>query len=212
MPHSETVERILDAAELLFAEKGFAETSLRLITSKAEVNLAAVNYHFGSKKALIQAVFARFLGPFCQALEHELDAYERQAAGALSLERLLAILLEQALTIKSRNRGDVSVFMRLLGLAFSERQQDLREYLVHLYGKLFRRYMRLLQLVLPKVQPEVLFWRLHFMLGTAIFSLSGLKSSMALAEQRFNTPLSTEQVLNMMVDFLAAGLRAEAEK
>jgi AcrR family transcriptional regulator len=51
MAQSETVERILDAAEQLFAEKGFAETSLRLITSKAGVNLAAVNYHFGSKKA-----------------------------------------------------------------------------------------------------------------------------------------------------------------
>lgn len=61
MAQSETVERILDAAEQLFAERGFAETSLRLITSKAGVNLAAVNYHFGSKKALIQAVFSRFL-------------------------------------------------------------------------------------------------------------------------------------------------------
>ncbi len=69
MAQSETVERILDAAEQLFAEKGFAETSLRLITSKAGVNLAAVNYHFGSKKALIQAVFSRFLGPFCVSLE-----------------------------------------------------------------------------------------------------------------------------------------------
>lgn len=49
MAQSDTVERILDAAETLFAEKGFAETSLRLITSKAKVNLAAVNYHFGSK-------------------------------------------------------------------------------------------------------------------------------------------------------------------
>ncbi len=62
MAQSDTVERILDVAEILFAEKGFAETSLRLITSKAQVNLAAVNYHFGSKKALIQAVFSRFLG------------------------------------------------------------------------------------------------------------------------------------------------------
>ncbi|MEN1409542.1 transcriptional regulator PsrA, partial [Pseudomonas aeruginosa] len=77
MAQSETVERILDAAEQLFAEKGFAETSLRLITSKAGVNLAAVNYHFGSKKALIQAVFSRFLGPFCASLEKELD--RRQA-------------------------------------------------------------------------------------------------------------------------------------
>ena len=43
MAQSETVERILDAAEQLFAEKGFAETSLRLITSKAGVNLSLIH-------------------------------------------------------------------------------------------------------------------------------------------------------------------------
>ena len=63
MAQKDTVERILDAAEILFAERGFAETSLRTITSAAGVNLAAVNYHFGSKKALIQAVFVRFIDP-----------------------------------------------------------------------------------------------------------------------------------------------------
>ena len=73
MAQSDTVERILDAAEILFAEKGFSETSLRLITSKAQVNLAAVNYHFGSKKSLIQAVFSRFLGPLCISLDEELE-------------------------------------------------------------------------------------------------------------------------------------------
>ena len=72
MSQSETVDRILDAAELLFAEKGFAETSLRMITSKAKVNLAAVNYHFGSKNALIQAVFSRFFSPLTQLMEQGL--------------------------------------------------------------------------------------------------------------------------------------------
>ena len=86
MVQSETVERILDAAQQLFAERGFAETSLRTITARAGVNLAAVNYHFGSKDALIQAVFMRFLGPFCLRLEGELDRLEGRSA---SLEELL---------------------------------------------------------------------------------------------------------------------------
>ena len=87
MAQSDTVKRILDAAEQLFAEKGFAETSLRLITSKAGVNLAAVNYHFGSKKSLIQAVFVRFLDPFVSSLERELDEHEQRGdLRQLSLE------------------------------------------------------------------------------------------------------------------------------
>ena len=59
----DTKDRILDAAESLFADRGFGATSMRAITSAADANLAAVNYHFGSKESLIEAVFARRLGP-----------------------------------------------------------------------------------------------------------------------------------------------------
>lgn len=76
MAHSETVERILDAAEQLFARYGFAETSLRQITTKAKVNLAAVNYHFGSKQSLIQAVLMRVLNPVAHRILLDLEHYE----------------------------------------------------------------------------------------------------------------------------------------
>src|SRR5687767_16005325 len=62
-PQHETRTRILDAAEELFMQHGFEGTSMRLLTTKAGVNLAAVNYHFGSKHALIEAVFRRRLDP-----------------------------------------------------------------------------------------------------------------------------------------------------
>ena len=159
MAQSETVERILDAAEQLFAEKGFAETSLRLITSKAGVNLAAVNYHFGSKKALIQAVFSRFLGPFCTSLERELDKRQSKPGVTFSLEELLELLVEQALAVKPRSGNDLSIFMRLLGLAFSQSQGHLRKYLEEVYGKVFRRYMYLVHEAAPGIPPLELFWR-----------------------------------------------------
>ncbi len=149
MAQSETVERILDAAEQLFAEKGFAETSLRLITSKASVNLAAVNYHFGSKKALIQAVFSRFLGPFCISLDRELERRQAKPEHKPSLEELLEILVEQALVVQPRSGNDLSIFMRLLGLAFSQSQGHLRRYLEDMYGKVFRRYMTLVNEAAP---------------------------------------------------------------
>ncbi len=63
----ETKSQILDAAELLFAEHGFNETSLRTITSKAGVNLASVNYHYGDKKTLVRAVLSQYTLMFlCQ--------------------------------------------------------------------------------------------------------------------------------------------------
>ncbi|GLU41418.1 TetR/AcrR family transcriptional regulator [Pseudomonas sp. NBRC 100443] len=211
MAQSETVERILDAAEQLFAEKGFAETSLRLITSKAGVNLAAVNYHFGSKKALIQAVFSRFLGPFCASLEKELD--RRQAKPDVpraSLEELLELLVVQAMAVKPRSGNDLSIFMRLLGLAFSQSQGHLRKYLEEVYGKVFRRYMQLVNEAAPRLPPIELFWRVHFMLGAAAFSMSGIKALRAMAENDFGVNTSIEQVMRLMVPFLAAGMRADS--
>ena len=176
MAQSETVERILDAAEQLFAEKGFAETSLRLITSKAGVNLAAVNYHFGSKKALIQAVFSRFLGPFCVSLERELDRRQAKPDSKVSLE---------------------------------ESQGHLRKYLEEVYGKVFRRYMQLVHEAAPRIPPLELFWRVHFMLGAAAFSMSGIKALRAMSETDFGVNTSIEQVMRLMVPFLAAGMRSE---
>ena len=54
-----TRDRLLDAAEVLFAEKGYAEASVREITARAGANLAAVNYHFGDKDTLYREVFLR---------------------------------------------------------------------------------------------------------------------------------------------------------
>ena len=75
-PQHETRTRILDAAEELFMQHGFEGTSMRLLTAKAGVNLAAVNYHFGSKHALVEAVFRRRLDPMNAARLAELDKLE----------------------------------------------------------------------------------------------------------------------------------------
>jgi len=208
MPHSETVERILDAAEHLFAERGFAETSLRLITSRAGVNLAAVNYHFGSKSALIEAVFSRVLGPFCASLERELDLRLVASQGGMSLEELLEITIEQVQSARPHGAGDLAIFMRLLGLALSQGQGPLRRHLDDMYGRVFRRYLALLQEVVPRIPPLELFWRTHFMLGAATFSLSGIDTLSAFAEENFGVSTTSEQAMRLLVPFLAAGLRA----
>src|SRR5260221_7638588 len=79
-PQHETRTRILNAAEELFMQHGFEGTSMRLLTTKAGVNLAAVNYHFGSKDALIEAVVQPRLDPLNLARMAGLD--QLQAANA----------------------------------------------------------------------------------------------------------------------------------
>src|SRR5689334_12024668 len=78
-----TKDRILDTAERLFARDGVEATSLRAITTEAGVNLAAVNYHFQSKEALLHAVIARRVGPMNTRRIELLNAVEARAFGDL---------------------------------------------------------------------------------------------------------------------------------
>src|SRR6186713_1424983 len=95
-----TKGRILDAAEALFMEHGFEATSLRLITAAAAVNLAAVNYHFGSKEELFQAVLTRRLDPMNQERIDLLTRMEREAGDkAVSCEKLISAMLVPALRL-----------------------------------------------------------------------------------------------------------------
>jgi len=97
---ADTKTRILDAAELLFMEHGFEATSLRSLTSAASVNLAAVNYHFGSKEELFQAVLTRRLDPMNQERIDLLERVEREAAGKqVSCEKILSAMLIPALRL-----------------------------------------------------------------------------------------------------------------
>ena len=72
----ETQAKILDAAEELFVEMGFAATPVRAIAERAGVNLAAAHYHFGSKEGLLGAAFHRAVAPINTARLRSLDLLE----------------------------------------------------------------------------------------------------------------------------------------
>lgn len=209
MPPKNTAVSILSAAEELFAEKGFAETSLRNITSRAGVNLAAVNYHFGSKKELIQAVFARFLTPFCAELESELGNYQTQLNGSRpDLTALLTLLAKTASKVDQDNPDRIAIFMRLLGLAYSQGQGHLRRFLRNEYGTVFTVYMTLVTEATPELTEEERFWRIHFMLGATVFTLSGAEALTAMAEYDLGKQTDVSQVIQRLIPFLSAGFQA----
>ncbi|QJQ94446.1 MULTISPECIES: TetR/AcrR family transcriptional regulator [Halomonadaceae] len=208
MAQNDTVTRILDTAEVLFAERGFAETSLRNITSKAKVNLAAVNYHFGSKKALIQAVFARYLDPFTERFHAALDELEnRHQDGIIPLEELLETMARSVLEVPAE-RNSLKVFMRLLGLAYSQAQGHLRRYIQEHYGSVFTRFTELVRKATPELPDAERFWRLHFMLGTVIFTLSGLDALRDISEKDYNEPVTVRELVRRLRPVVVAAMQA----
>jgi len=209
MAQLDTVSRILDTAETLFAEKGFSETSLRSITSKAKVNLAAVNYHFGSKKALIQAVFARYLDPFSERIDGEMNRLEAEYQDReIPLDVVLSTFTSSILTMPSPTRNGLSVFMRLLGLAYTQAQGHMRGYLQDQYGPVFFRFTAMVKSASSELPDVERFWRLHFMLGAAIFSMSSLDALKDIAEKDFGEQTRVRDVVQRLIPFVSAGMSA----
>ncbi|AVV33435.1 MAG: TetR/AcrR family transcriptional regulator [Cobetia sp.] len=208
MAQTDTVTRILDTAEVLFAERGFAETSLRNITSKAKVNLAAVNYHFGSKKSLIQAVFARYLDPFSERFHAALDSVEQQYAGRqVPLEVLLEVMARTVLEVPAE-RNSLRTFMRLLGLAYTQGQGHMRRYIREHYGTVFSRFAELLKLATPDLPDNERFWRLHFMLGSVIFTFSGLDALRDIEEAEYGHHTTVRELIQHMRPVVVAAMAA----
>lgn len=203
-----TKNRILDAAEALFADRGFAETSLRTITQRADVNLASVNYHFGSKKSLIQAVFDRFLKGFVQELDKELTPLE-QSELSPSVEQVLHTLVRPLMMMDNHRNNGSSNFMKLLGRAYAESQGHMRRFMQEHYAHHLLRFTQQLHRAAPDLANNEMFWRLHFMLGTVIFTLAGSHALRDIAEAEFKETVNLEQTLERLLPFLAAGFRAQ---
>src|SRR3954453_18671250 len=126
----DTKSRILDVGEHLFMEHGFEATSLRSLTSSASVNLAAVNYHFGSKEELFQAVLTRRLDPMNQERVNLLTALEDASAPApVPCERILSAMFIPALTLARDPERGGSNFLRLLGRAYADPAPFIRQFL-----------------------------------------------------------------------------------
>lgn len=125
----DTRERILDVAELLFMTNGYEGTSMRVITSGAEVNLAAVNYHFGSKEALLREVFRRRLSWLNRERLHALDLLEAEAAGApLKPSQILEAFFGTLLRIGEDSSLGGMTFLRLLGRTLTQPAEFIRTF------------------------------------------------------------------------------------
>lgn len=208
---SSTKQKILDAAEDLFADHGFSETSLRMITAKAEVNLASVNYHFGSKKTLIQSVFDRFMERFTENHRAEMDRLTIDS-NEIDVEDVIGTLITPLAKLNDIRPDGASVFMNLLGKAYAETQGHIRRFAMEHYNSVFKQFTHLLHQSCPHLQPSEMFWRLHFMLGSFIFTLAGHRALQEISESDFNQKSSMEAIIGRLVPFMSAAFLSDSEK
>lgn len=190
-----TAKKILNAAEVIFIEKGYAATSLRSISSSAGVNLSATHYHFGSKEGLFEAVIDRHIQPLTQRRFDALDNVLKDGH-PITVEKIARAFLSPML------EGTVSQSLpKLLARLYGEPESMTRPLLIDKFGTTASRFVDALAIALPLCSKTELLWRFHFMVGAMIQLFN------------FDHPLSIEPVeespeagIDKLLSFVIAGL------
>lgn len=207
----DTKERILDSAELLFAQHGIAATSVRTLTEHAGVNLASVNYHFQSKDALVQAVLFRRVNPINERRLRMLDDVLLRSAGSRpSVEDILDAFYRPPLEDAMESRHSGRPITGLLGRIYTEPGELLASQVRAMMAEIAARFLAALHLALPEIPQTVLFWRLQFSVGTISHTLGAMPLIEGLARGRINMN-DGEEILRQMIRFAAGGLRGSLE-
>ncbi|WP_206998718.1 TetR/AcrR family transcriptional regulator [Trinickia mobilis] len=204
----DTKARILDAAEDLFIECGYEAMSLRHITSRAEVNLAAVNYHFGSKEALIHAMLARRLDKLNEERLKLLDRFDTLLGASLTCEHVLGAMFIPALRLSREPRTGGRAFLRLLGRAYTDPSSFIRDFLDRHYASVAERFFDAFQRALPHLPREELGWRLHFAIGALSGVLAGGDSAGLIFEFSQGKSINDLQLIARLASLIVAALKA----
>ncbi len=210
---SDTRQRILDAAERLFMAQGYDAASMRQITTEADANLAAVNYHFGSKEALVQQVFKRRLDWLNGERLRVLDALEAKAAGKpLKPSQILDAFFGTLLRMAANKELGGQTFLRLLGRTMTGPSGFIGALFAEEYGDVLDRYKAALFLALPGVPREEIVWRFHFMLGATSYAIAGTDALRLVTDWQLHdaddAANAGERLLPRLMSFLLGGLRA----
>ena len=203
---TDTKGRILDAAEQLFADFGFTTTSLRDITSEAGVNLASVNYHFGSKEALLTAVLARRIAPINELRFQRLDEVERASVSVgPAVEEVLRAFIAPPFEMQAECGAGDRRFVRLLGRVHVETNEEFRTAFINQFMTVFSRFTNALQRVLPDVEPTEITTRFWCLIGAMAHTMMWAQSVGST-----DTSQDPDNAVESLVQFGAAGLSAPA--
>lgn len=209
----DTRQQILDAAESLFARAGYKATSMRAITESAKVNLAAVNYHFGSKEALFEAILERRLLPLNEIRLKKLKEIRDKARG-LGLKpaavEILRAFIEPALRFKESRKGEVD-FTILIGRSFIDPDDTAQKIFFRLMKPLSRVMLEMLGKALPQFPREDIFWRYQFVIGALARTMRIYKNPKF--ESLNVTPeADVDSLIDSLISFAVAGMETSMGK
>lgn len=205
---ADTPQRLLDAAEELFASRGFRAVSLRELTSAAEANLASVNYHFGSKEQLLAAVFARRLGPLNEARLHALNAAEaRHAPAAVPVAEIVTAFLRPLFDASEGGVVRPSLLMRLMTRLAEEDPERWSGLLGKLFAPTIIRFDTALARALPELPDDERWYRMTFFVSAAIEALATPQRLSMISRGALPGQLH-ETFYVRLTSFLLAGLTA----
>ena len=199
-----TKTRILDVAERLFGDHGFLGTSLRDITAEANANIASVNYHFGSKEALLAAVLERRLDPINELRMRHLDELESKSEGqTLNVKDIVRAFLMPPFEKRQEWGTQGTTFFRVLGRVHGETSEDFRQTFMQQFDAVLQRFFIAFQRSLPEIPAEDLAWRILFMTGSMAFTMSW---GDALQKRDPNLNRAPEEQIELLTAYVAAGM------
>jgi AcrR family transcriptional regulator len=200
---SETREQLLAAAERLFAARGFAGVSVRMIAAEAGANWSLVGYYFRGKDGLLAEVYRRH----CTALNAErLRLLSEARQNGLRLESVIEAFVRPALAEIKGSDGR-NLYSRLRAMLAAEDAPLFAQLVADNFDQSSRTFVAALRECLPELPADEILWRFHFMLGTIYYSASSPQRIKAFSRGRCD-PGDVEATLRNLVPFLAAAFRS----
>jgi AcrR family transcriptional regulator len=208
----ETRLRLLDAAERLFAERGFEGTSMRVLADRAGTSVSAAHYHFGGKLELVRAVLLRRLEPLNARRLGALQSVLREAApGCPTLEAVLDAFLRPGVEAwRGRDAMAGGCPRHILAQLHVEPDTRLAELKAELFGPVVERFAAALATLLPDRSRDEIRLDMQFVVGMLVHVVGGQVDDCGSAGRPAAIRVDDEILLGRMVTFAAAGLRARS--
>ena len=200
-----TKERLLVVAGELFADRGFDSVSLRTITDRANVNLASVNYHFGSKEELIGAVVDDIVRPVNEKRLNLLSLidYTKQDP----IRKIIHAFIDPVFDISdSENDGD-NKYYKLISRCIASRDERVSSIIIKQFPEILAHFVRALTKAMPSIDSNSAHLKIMFMAGALAHSLFHYENLLLISEGRFDLN-STEVLKSELVSFLLMGMNA----